>query len=161
MKKRTLIGAAAFSVALAGGGVAGAMLGTPGVSGAQDDTTSTTTATANEDGTARPFRPGPRGERLETAAEALGMTADELRTELEAGKSIAQVAEEKGVDKQDVIDALVAEGTERLEQAIEELPERAAEAVEREGLPEHRGPGGRGHGPRPSDGEQPPTEDAD
>jgi vacuolar-type H+-ATPase catalytic subunit A/Vma1 len=79
------------------------------------------------------------------------MTADELKAELEAGKSIAQVAEERGVDVQVVVDALVAEGTERLEQAIEELPTRVEELVEREGLPEHphgpRGPRGPGAGP--------------
>ena len=39
--KRTILGAAAFSAALAGGGIAGAVLGTPSLSGAQD-TTSTT-----------------------------------------------------------------------------------------------------------------------
>ena len=140
--KRTLLGAAAFSVALAGGGVAGALLGTPGLANAQDDS-STSTTEATTDAAARPHR-GPfgfRGERLETAAEALGMTADELKAELEAGKSIAQVAEEKGVDLQVVVDALVAEGTERLQQAIEELPDRVQDLVEREGLPErpHRG----------------------
>jgi hypothetical protein len=134
MNTRTLIGAAAFSAALAGGGVAGAMLGTPGVSGAQDDTTSTTTADAGD--SARPHRPHPRLHALQAAAEALGMTPAELRTELEAGKSIADVADEKGVDQQVVVDAIVADGTERLEQAIEELPTRAAEVVEREGLPD-------------------------
>ena len=146
-RKRTLAGAAAFTLALAGGGAAGALLGTPGVSGAQDDTTTTTKAGADGE---HPLRPH-RGERLETAAEALGMTADELRTELEAGKSIAQVAEERDVDVQTVVDALVAEGTERLEAAIDALPERVAELVEREGLPRHRGgpggPGRRGPGP--------------
>ncbi len=155
MQKRTLIGAAAFSAALAGGGLAGAMLGTPGVSGAQDDTTSTTTADASD--SARPHRPHPRLEALRTAAEALGMTPAELRTELEAGKSIAEIADEKGVDKQVVVDAIVADGTERLEQAIEELPTRAAEVVEREGLPERPG---RGHGRRPADGEDAPADDA-
>jgi hypothetical protein len=154
MQKRTLIGAAAFSAALAGGGLAGAMLGTPGVSGAQDDTTSTTTADTSD--SARPHRPHPRLHALQAAAEALGMTPAELRTELEAGKSIADVADEKGVDQQVVVDAIVADGTERLEQAIEELPTRAAEVVEREGLPE-RPKDGRGHGPRPEDA---PADDA-
>jgi hypothetical protein len=45
---------------------------------------------------------------LATAAVALGMTEAELRTELQAGKSIAQVAETKNVEVQVVIDALVA-----------------------------------------------------
>ena len=154
--KRTLLGAAAFSAALAGGGVAGALLGTPTLSAAQDDTSTSTTEVTAED-TSRihrgPF--GHRGARLETAAEALGMTAEELKAELEAGKSIAQVAEERGVDLQVVVDALVAEGTERLQQAIEELPTRVEELVQREGLPERR------HGPRgPRDGEDAEAEDA-
>ncbi len=160
MKKHTLIGAAAFSAALAGGGLAGAMLGTPGVSGAQDDTTSTTTVDATTEDTtdaARPHRPHPRLQALQAAAEALGMTPAELRTELQAGKSIAEVADEKGVDEQVVVDAIVADGTERLEQAIEALPTRAAEVVEREGLPE-RPKGGPGRGPRPADA--PADEDA-
>lgn len=155
--KRTLLGAAAFSAALAGGGVAGALLGTPSLSSAQEDgTTDTTTeSTAPAEDAGRPHRGpfGHRGARLETAAEALGMTAEELKAELEAGKSIAQVAEERGVDVQVVVDALVAEGTEHLEQAIEELPERAAELVQREGLPER-------HGPRGPRGDDAASEDA-
>ena len=39
---RKLLGAAAFSLALAGGGVAGALLGTPSLSGAQDEDSTTT-----------------------------------------------------------------------------------------------------------------------
>ena len=85
------------------------------------------------------------GVQLEAAAEAIGITEDELRTALEDGQSIAQVAEANGVDVQTVIDAMVAAATERLEAAIDELPERMAEVVEREGLPD-RGPGGTGRG---------------
>jgi hypothetical protein len=148
---RKLLGAAAFSLALAGGGAAGALLGTPGTSGAQDTTSSTATATA-PDGTTAPdgARPhggpgfGGPGERLDAAAEVIGITADELKTELEAGKSIAQVAEAHDVDPQDVIDALVAKGMERLKEMEANLPDRVTEAVNREGLPQrpegHRGP---------------------
>jgi hypothetical protein len=113
---RKLLGAVAFSLALAGGGAAGALLGTPNLSGAQDDDPSTsatddTTAGAPEVG--RPF--GGPGERLATAADALGISEEELRAALEDGQSIAQVAEAQGVDVQTVIDALVAAATERLE----------------------------------------------
>jgi hypothetical protein len=137
--KRTLLGAAAFSAALAGGGNAGAVLGTPNVSGAQD-TTSTTTQDAGTDakapdGTGR-HGPHPRLGMLKEAAEALGMEPADLRQELAAGKSIADVAEERGVSEQKVIDAIVSAGTERLQQAIDELPDHAKEAVEREGLPQ-------------------------
>lgn len=143
--KRKLLGAAAFSLALAGGGMAGAMLGGPGTSGAQDGTTSTAEATT-ETARAHPFRPE-RGERLQTAADALGITPAELKTELEAGKSIAQVAEEHNVDVQKVIDALVAEGTARLDAMKAALPDRVTQMVNREGLPKrpgHHGP----HAPR-------------
>jgi hypothetical protein len=155
---RKLLGAAAFSLALAGGGVAGAVLGTPSTSLAQDDTTETTEATDAE-GTETP-PPGPpggrfehRGEGLTAAAEALGVTEEELRTALQDGQSIAQVAEAEGVELQTVIDALVANGTERLEEAIAELPDRMAELVEREGLGDRGGRfPGRGHGPGPMGG---------
>jgi hypothetical protein len=158
INSRKLIGAAAFSVALAGGGVAGALLGTPGTSGAQDGTTSTTVAPA--DGTAKPGHPGgpggplreARGEGLDAAAKALGITRAELLTELKAGKSIADVAKEKDVPVQTVIDAMVAEGKTRLEAAIAALPDRVTTAVNRQGLPQRPdGPRGGDHGPRPDD----------
>ena len=137
---RKLLGAAAFSLALAGGGVAGAVLGTPNPSGAQDSTedTTSTTAPADPEGGFRAHR----GDSLAAAAEAIGITEDDLRTALEDGQSIAQVAEAEGVDVQIVIDALVADATDRLEAAIDELPDRMAELVEREGLPDRGGRGG-------------------
>ena len=143
---RKLLGAAAFSLALAGGGVAGAMLGTPSSSGAQDGTDEAAASAT----VAGPVFGGHRGESLDAAAEAIGITADELRTALEGGQSIAQVAEAEGVDVQTVIDALVADGTQRLEEAIDELPHRVADLVEREGLPDRGGRGGPGgpHGGR-------------
>lgn len=147
---RTLLGAAAFSLALAGGGVAGALLGTPTSSGAQDPESTTTTddaTTTEAPEHARWF--GPRGERLSTAAEALGVTEDELRAALSDGQSIADVAEAEGVDLQTVIDALVTAATEELEALQAELPEHMNEFVNREGWGEHDRPGhgpGRGHG---------------
>ena len=160
MRKRNLIGAAAFSLALAGGGMAGAVLGTPGVSGAQDGTTSTTEQSTDE---AKVHR-GPGGVRpgVQAAAEDQGMTTEELLAELKAGKSIAEVAEAKGVDLGDVTDAMVAAGTARLQEMIEALPERVDQAVQRKGLPDrpergHRGPGGHRPADAPRDA---PAEDA-
>ncbi|MFL6205645.1 MAG: hypothetical protein ACJ739_09875 [Acidimicrobiales bacterium] len=138
---RKLLGAAAFSLALAGGGAAGAILGTPNLSLAQDSRAAEDPAPA--DGVPGPHGPGAS---LEAAADAIGITTDELRTALEGGQSIAQVAEAHGVEVQTVVDAMVAAATERLQAAIDELPDRMAEVVQREGLPEHgRGHGGRGH----------------
>src|SRR5690242_15016284 len=97
MEKKKLIGATAFALALAGGGVAGAVLGSPLTSGAQESTT--TTADPGPDSTAPPgggFRHGGFGHlehpKLDAAAKVIGITTEELLTELRAGKTIAQVA---------------------------------------------------------------------
>jgi urease gamma subunit len=127
-------GAIAGSIALGAG--AGALLFTPTVSLAQDGTT-TTTAAENDAGSVRHHRFA-RGMSLEVAAEAIGISADDLRSELEDGKTIAEVAEAHDVDVQDVIDALVADGKERLAEAEEALPERIKELVNSD-LPIGRG----------------------
>lgn len=61
---------------------------------------------------------------LEAAAEVLGMTADELSTQLWGGKTLADLAEEKGVDLEDVRDAVSAAQEaalrDRIEQAVED-----------------------------------------
>lgn len=61
---------------------------------------------------------------LEAAAEALGMTAEELSTQLWGGKTLAELAEAAGVDLQDVRDAvnaaLEAAQREAIEQAVED-----------------------------------------
>jgi hypothetical protein len=84
------------------------------------------------------------GEGLAAAADAIGISEADLRTALESGQSIAQVAEANDVDVQTVIDAMVAEATDHLEAAIDELPNRITDLVNREGLPERGGPGGGG-----------------
>ena len=142
-KNRKLLGAAAFSLALAGGGAAGAILGTPTLTLAQDA----------EDETPRPLpsRPGRRPPRASRRRPARGRRGGDRHHRGRAARGPRrwpvdrQVAEANGVDVQTVIDAMVAAATERLEAAIEALPERMAEVVEREGLPD-RGPGhGGGH----------------
>jgi uncharacterized membrane protein len=79
---------------------------------AQDDTTGTTETT---DVTSQPHRghgrhgmPHLSDDALAAAAEVLNMTTDELTSELQAGKSIANLAEEAGVEEQDVWDAINA-----------------------------------------------------
>jgi hypothetical protein len=86
------------------------------------------------------------GIALEAAAEALGITEDELRAALADGSTLADVAEEQGVARDTLVDALVAAATERLDQAVTdgritaerrdeivaELPERIADAVDRQ-----------------------------
>jgi hypothetical protein len=75
---------------------------------------------------------------LDTAATALGVTAEDLRTALADGKSIADVAAEQGVDVQTVIDALVAQASTHLDEAVadgrlteEEAATRTTEMTEK------------------------------
>ncbi len=56
---------------------------------------------------------------LPVAAEQLGMTLDELLAELQAGKTVAELAEAQEVDLQTIVDAFLAPWSERLAQAVE------------------------------------------
>lgn len=174
MDKTRLGRIGSVAAGVAGGAVVGALLFAPLSSLAQDEggESPEPDATTQEDGTRgdRPFMDGRGpgghgmmlGRGLDTAADALGVTDAELRSALEEGMSIADVAEDQGVDVQEVVDALVAAATERLDQAVEDgrleedraeeikaaLPQRVAAMVEREGLPGRgeRGPEGVGPG---------------
>jgi hypothetical protein len=57
---------------------------------------------------------------LEAAAQALGMTADELRTQLWAGESLADLADAAGVELQVVRDAVTAANLAATRDAITE-----------------------------------------
>jgi ribosomal protein S20 len=74
---------------------------------------------------------GHGGAGLTAAATALGVTEDELRTELRSGSSLADVAAAKGVDVQAVIDAIVAEATAAIDQAVTDGRLTADEAAEK------------------------------
>jgi hypothetical protein len=66
-----------------------------------------------------PMGMGPGGDTLvSVAADKLGMKVTELLTELQNEKSIADVAKEKGVDTQTIVDAYVAQAKETLDQAV-------------------------------------------
>jgi hypothetical protein len=56
----------------------------------------------------------------EAAAEALGMTADELSTQLWGGRSLADLADEAGVDLQAVQEAVTAACQQATREAIEQ-----------------------------------------
>jgi hypothetical protein len=78
----------------------------------------------------KPFGPdnfgqmGPRfgfgmiGEGLDAAAKALGITTDELKSDLAKGMSIADIAKSKNVDVNKVIDALVADANAKIDTAV-------------------------------------------
>ena len=62
----------------------------------------------------RPLDGAPRFGLRAALIEALGITQEELRTELAAGKTLAQIGEEGGVDIAEVIGGVVAEAEARV-----------------------------------------------
>lgn len=97
---------------------------------------------------------------LTAAATAIGVTEDELRTQLEAGKSVADVAQANGVSEQTVIDAIVAEAKTHfaaevasgehtqaeVDAKLADLEARVTTMVETAGLPQRGGHGPDGGG---------------
>jgi hypothetical protein len=88
---------------------------------------------------------------FDTAAEALGMTPEELFAELRAGKSPAEIAEERGVEMETVYDAVSAARSEVMPQAIEQAVEDGRLSQEQadwllKGLEQGLFPMGRGFG---------------
>ena len=142
MKK--MIAATAVAASVAVGGIAGVALGVPTIASAQNAAEETVTwidealsglvtngtinqaqADAVESALeeAKPDR-GPRGGRIarhfamDTVAGALGMTNTELRAALAEDKTIAEVASDRGVEVQAVIDALVSEHKTHLDEHV-------------------------------------------
>lgn len=61
---------------------------------------------------------GPFG-KPEAAAQILGITQDELKTELKAGKSLAEIAQAKGISEEDLISKLKDSLTDHLKKYVE------------------------------------------
>jgi len=56
---------------------------------------------------------------IDVAAEVLGLEPADLIAELQAGKSIAELAEERGVEPQTIVDAFLADHQERLQEMVD------------------------------------------
>jgi hypothetical protein len=102
--------------------------------------------------------PGNQWATFDAAAEALGLTPEELFSELHAGKTLEEIAEAQGVDIQAVRDAMGAARTEAMKQAIEQAVADGKMTREQadwmlEGIEQGYAPVGRGfaapmgHGP--------------
>src|SRR5262249_20157050 len=87
--------------------------------------------------------PRPPGDSatLDAAAHALGISTDELQTDLKSGKTIAQIASEKNVDLNTVIDAMVNAAQAELRQHITDFANNGRQHGK------DLGPGGPGAGP--------------
>jgi len=93
------------------------------------------------------------GGNLDAAAEVIGISEDELRTALEGGQSLAQVAEANDIERQALVDGLVAAASDHLDEEVAEgdltqaeaderkaeLVERVTATIDREGLPTRGG----------------------
>ena len=174
----------AAAALLAGGlGVTGLALAGP--ASAQDNTSTTakteqTQPTQADAGTAsnkvgdqadRPPKDGRGGPGLEAAAKAVGMSVDDLKSELNQDTSLADVAKAHDVEAKTVIDAMVTDAKTHIaeqvtagdltqaqaDKRLANVTERITERVNTAGRPEgHGGPGGCDKdGAPPADGEAP------
>jgi hypothetical protein len=86
-------------------------------------------------GPGRPGGPGRGGMPLENAAEAIGITVEELRTGLQSGQSLAVIAEANGVSADTLIEELTNDARTRITDMVNRTPgERpAADAPMEEG----------------------------
>lgn len=103
-------------------------------------------------------RRGKKGPHLEAAATALGMTPEELRTALQSGSTLADIAVSKKIDVQNVIDAVIADEKSEITAAVaagrmtqaeadallSKVVEHATAIVNGERPPRPFGPGPRG-----------------
>ena len=114
------------------------------------------------------------GVALDEAAKALGIDLDELRTELQSGKTLAEIATAHDIDVQQVIDALTAAAKAKLDAAVtagritqEQADTRLSEMTTKlkdlvnqplpTGGPWHRGHPGKDDGDKSSEGSTPST----
>jgi hypothetical protein len=129
MKYRRFMVSAAAAATIATGGLALAVMSPlPGALG-QDEPTAEPAPDAERQG-ARPDerrrchrRPGARA-TIRVAAEAIGVTPEELVQELRDGRSITEVAEANGVDPATVEDALLEAAQARIDKVLTAKRER-------------------------------------
>ncbi len=123
---------------VAAGGIAGAILGVPGLSGASTTSSTPSSVPAGKTPGGRPgfgaFAGGGGGD-IAAAAKALNMTSQELMKDLSDGKTtIADIAKQKNIPLDDVVNAIASADHDRIEQFVNNpLPQFGK-----------RGPGGPG-----------------
>lgn len=143
MKKVLAVGA--ICLGMFGGALALAATGVVGPAGAQTPTTAEEMVT--QDGghgwfaRFREHRREVRKHTVQVAADTIGISTDELKSELKAGRSIAQVATDHGVDPQTVVQAIDDDVNQRVDQAVadgkltqergETIKQKAPEVIQR------------------------------
>jgi hypothetical protein len=167
MKKQ--LAAALLTASVAGAGFTGFTI-TSAL--ADDDSSAETTAVQLEEGEQDGCR-GNREDRAQALADTIGISVEDLTAAREAGQTPAEIAEDNGVSRDELVSALVDAKQTRLDEAVavgdltqEEVDEKAADLedhvnafVDGEGGPhglDGRGPDADG---APDDGDA-PAEDA-
>jgi len=126
MNGRRMVAAGVVLAAVTVGGVAGALIASPGSSGASGAPNASTSATSNSTPSAGDhdhFRGGPGfgagKDVMDAAAKALGLSTADLFKKLSDGKTtIADVATAQKVDVQKVIDAMEAVANSHIQDIV-------------------------------------------
>ncbi len=114
-----------------------ALVAVPVVAGAQEaDQPATTDSTVTDETVVESSgRRGHHGHRgfggLDSLTDVLGLTEDEVRTALQEGSTLAEIASQQGVEVDAVVDALVAEAESHMAEAVAEERITQAEADEK------------------------------
>jgi hypothetical protein len=121
--KKNILAIGILSVAILGGALAVAATGLVGTASAQTPTTAEAMVTGDGGGHGllarfRAHRTEVRKHVVQVTADTIGVSTDDLKTELKGGKSIAQVATENSVDPQTVITAIDNDVNARVDQAV-------------------------------------------
>ncbi len=66
--------------------------------------------------------PGGPGASLDTAAEVIGISVEDLRTQLRDGQSLAVIAEANGVGTESLVDALTENARDRITEMVQRVP---------------------------------------
>ena len=140
--RKPVAGLALAVSALTGAGV-GAVALSPTLASAQENPSTTDQADQPDNDQANPNQPDQdqagqeqegqehegrgrhHGPKLEAAAQAIGISVDELRGALQNGQTVAQVAQAHNVSVDTVVDAMVADAREHITAFVNgERPER-------------------------------------
>jgi ribosomal protein S20 len=162
MKKLIAAATIAGTLIVAGAGVATAE---PGADGNGRPGASQSGEASGDGSGTRGGRPGRLlAAALKVAADTIGITPEELRQAVQGGQTVAQVAQSKGVDPQQVTDAIVSSATSKIDEAVTagrldearatKLKEKLPQAVDRLVNATRKGGGGPDHGNRPQRGER-------
>src|SRR5262245_44976364 len=124
---RTVAGAALAAVAVAGATTGLLMLGTAGAtSGRRAEVDAPPAGAGATAATATCGRP------LGVVADAVGLPVSEVRQRVRAGETVAQIAAAQGVDRQVVVDELVAAGQARIDRGVQSGRLTDAQAARRQ-----------------------------